>query len=94
MSQISFAAVIFSFSAIKSKRKKKLSCLTKLAIKFPRTRRLVIANNNIKAQLISSLSPSPLNSVLSKASTLKIFHQKLFLSLNSVRQATNQLNNQ
>lgn len=32
--------------------------------------------------------------MLSKASTLDVFHQELFLSLNGVRQATDRLNNQ
>lgn len=94
MSRISFAAVIFSFSAMRSERREGLSCLTELAIKFPRTRRLVIADDDIEARLIGSLSPSPLDGVLSKASTLEIFHQELFLSLNGVRQATDRLNNQ
>lgn len=84
MSRISFAAVIFSFSAMRSERREGLSCLTELAIKFPRTRRLVIADDDIEARLIGSLSPSP----------LEIFHQELFLSLNGVRQATDRLNNQ
>ena len=47
MSRISFAAVIFSFSALRSERREGLSCLTELAIKFPRTRRLVIADDDI-----------------------------------------------
>lgn len=85
MSRISFAAVIFSFSAMRSARREGLSCLTELAIKFPRTRRLVIADDDIEARLIGSLSPSPLDGVL---------HQELFLSLNGVRQATDRLNNQ
>lgn len=84
----------FSFSAMRSERREGLSCLTELAIKFPRTRRLVIADDDIEARLIGSLSPSPLDGVLSKASTLEIFHQELFLSLNGVRQATDRLNNQ
>ena len=37
MSRISFAAVLFfSFSAMRSERREGLSCLTELAIKFPR----------------------------------------------------------
>ena len=79
---------------MRSERREGLSCLTELAIKFPRTRRLVIADDDIEARLIGSLSPSPLDGVLSKASTLEIFHQELFLSLNGVRQATDRLNNQ
>ncbi|TNA40266.1 DNA-binding transcriptional activator BglJ [Klebsiella pneumoniae] len=79
MSRISFAAVIFSFSAMRSERREGLSCLT---------------DDDIEARLIGSLSPSPLDGVLSKASTLEIFHQELFLSLNGVRQATDRLNNQ
>ncbi|MHA6495645.1 DNA-binding transcriptional activator BglJ, partial [Escherichia coli] len=51
-------------------------------------------DDDIEARLIGSLSPSPLDGVLSKASTLEIFHQELFLSLNGVRQATDRLNNQ
>lgn len=68
----------FFFSAMRSERREGLSCLTELAIKFPRTRRLVIADDDIEARLIGSLSPSPLDGVLSKASTLEIFHQELF----------------
>lgn len=94
MSRVSFVAVIFSFSAMRSERREGLSYLTELAIKFPRTRRLVIADDDIEARLIGSLSPSPLDGVLSKASTLDIFYQELFLSLNGVRQATDRLNNQ
>ena len=55
---------------------------------------IVFADDDIEARLIGSLSPSPLDGVLSKASTLEIFHQELFLSLNGVRQATDRLNNQ
>ncbi|EJZ2266666.1 DNA-binding transcriptional activator BglJ [Escherichia albertii] len=94
MSRVSFTAVIFSFSAMRTERREGLSCLNELAIKFPRTRRLVIADDDIEARLIGSLSPSPLDGVLSKASTLDVFYQELFLSLNGVRQATDRLNNQ
>ncbi len=57
----------FLFSAMRGERREGLSCLTELAIKFPRTRRLVIADDDIEARLIGSLSPSPLDGVLSKS---------------------------
>lgn len=69
----------FFFSAMRSERREGLSCLTELAIKFPRTRRLVIADDDIEARLIGSLSPSPLDGVLSKASTLEIFIRNSFV---------------
>ncbi len=47
MSRVSFTAVIFSFSAMRTERREGLSCLNELAIKFPRTRRLVIADDEV-----------------------------------------------
>ncbi|MGC6746351.1 DNA-binding transcriptional activator BglJ [Escherichia coli] len=94
MTRISFAAVIFFFSAMRSERREGLSCLTELAIKFPRTRRLVIADDDIEARLIGSLSPSPLDGVLSKSVNAGDFSSGTLLSLNGVRQATDRLNNQ
>ncbi|MFV2626753.1 bgl operon transcriptional regulator BglJ, partial [Escherichia coli] len=49
---------------------------------------------DIDPRLIGSLSTTPLEGVLIKASTLEIFHQELFLSLYGVRQATDRLINQ
>ena len=95
MSRISFAAVIFSFSAMRSERREGLSCLTELAIKFPRTRRLVIADDDIE-EFAFDLNEFFKTNESGKFvhDTLEIFHQELFLSLNGVRQATDRLNNQ
>lgn len=65
-----------------------LAYLAELAVNFPRVRRLVIADDDAEARLIDSLSPSPLDGVLSKASSLASFQEKLFLLLNSKREVT------
>lgn len=57
MLKMSFSAVIFSLSAIRSDRRAGLAYLTELAINFPRIRRVVIADDDAEARLIGSLSP-------------------------------------
>lgn len=86
MMTTSFSAVIFSLSAIRKERRVGLSCLNELANKNPRMRRLVIADDDMEARLINSLSPSPLDGVLSKASTLLVLQEDLYNSLTCIRQ--------
>lgn len=74
MLRILFAAVIFFFFAMRSERREGLFCLTELAIKFLRTWRLVIADDDIEAWLIGLLLLLLLDGVLSKALTLEIFY--------------------
>ncbi|EBC9528644.1 bgl operon transcriptional regulator BglJ, partial [Salmonella enterica subsp. enterica serovar Kentucky] len=62
-----FSAVIFSLSALRTERRTGLSSLTELAINYPHMRRLVIADDDAEARLISALSPLPLDGVISKA---------------------------
>ncbi|HAT3904210.1 TPA: DNA-binding transcriptional activator BglJ [Citrobacter koseri] len=83
-----FSVVIFSLSAMREDRRMGLAYLAELAVNFPRVRRLVIADDDAEARLIDSLSPSPLDGVLSKASSLASFQEKLFLLLNSKREVT------
>lgn len=56
-----FSAVIFSLSALRTERRTGLSSLTELAINYPHMRRLVIADDDAEARLISALSPLPLD---------------------------------
>lgn len=53
-----FSAVIFSLSALRTERRTGLSSLTELAINYPHMRRLVIADDDAEARLISALSPA------------------------------------
>lgn len=80
-----FSAVIFSLSALRTERRTGLSSLTELAINYPHMRRLVIADDDAEARLISALSPLPLDGVISKASPLDVLQDALFTSLNSAR---------
>lgn len=72
-----FSAVIFSLSALRTERRTGLSSLTELAINYPHMRRLVIADDDAEARLISALSPLPLDGVISKASPLDVLQDAL-----------------
>ncbi|MDL4620096.1 DNA-binding transcriptional activator BglJ [Citrobacter amalonaticus] len=85
MSTTAFTAVIFSLSSIRKDRRVGLRCLTELAVNFPGMRRLVIADDDVEARLIGTLSPSPLDGVLSKSATLPVLQEALFTALNGTR---------
>ncbi|MDN8557870.1 DNA-binding transcriptional activator BglJ [Citrobacter werkmanii] len=93
MLKMSFSAVIFSLSAIRTDRRAGLTYLTELAINFPRIRRIVIADDDAEARLIGSLSPLPLDGVVSKASSLTVLQDALFTALNCPTQVTESAKN-
>lgn len=88
MLKMSFSAVIFSLSAIRTDRRAGLAYLTELAINYPRIRRVVIADDDAEARLIGSLSPLPLDGVVSKASSLTVLQDALFTALSSPGRGT------
>ena len=57
-------------------------------MKHPRIKRVVIADDDDEARLIGSLSPLPLDAVISKASTLNVLQEELFAALDCVRGET------
>ncbi|ECG8589520.1 DNA-binding transcriptional activator BglJ [Salmonella enterica subsp. salamae] len=89
----SFSAVIFSLSALRTERRTGLACLTELAVNYPHIRRLVIADDDVEARLISVLSPLPLDGIISKASSLEVLQDALFTSLNGARRAVERTGN-
>ena len=88
MLKMSFSAVILSLSAIRTDRRAGLTYLTELAINYPRIRRVVIADDDAEARLIGSLSPLPLDGVVSKASSLTVLQDALFTALSSPGRGT------
>ncbi|WP_336219578.1 DNA-binding transcriptional activator BglJ [Citrobacter amalonaticus] len=80
-----FSAVIFSLSSNRKDRRVGLLCLSELAENHPGMRRLVIADDDVEARLIGALSPSPLDGVLSKTTTLDALQEALFDALNGIR---------
>ena len=65
-----------------------MAYLTELAINYPRIRRVVIADDDAEARLIGSLSPLPLDGVVSKASSLTVLQDALFTALSSPGRGT------
>lgn len=80
-----FSAVIFSLSSIRKYRRVGLMSLTGLAENYPGMRRLVIADDDVEARLISVLSPFPLDGVLSKEAPLPALQEALFTALSGAR---------
>lgn len=85
MSTTVFSAVIFSLSSIRKARRVGLMSLIELAENYPGMRRLVIAEDDVEARLISALSPSPLDGVLSKENSLPALQDALFTALSGTR---------
>ncbi|MDM2735925.1 DNA-binding transcriptional activator BglJ [Citrobacter sp. Ct235] len=93
MSSTVFSAVIFSLSSVRKARRVELMSLTELAENYPAMRRLVIADDDAEARLISALSPSPLDGVLSKANSLPALQEALFTALSGTRRISESNNN-
>ncbi|EMN3918142.1 TPA: DNA-binding transcriptional activator BglJ [Citrobacter amalonaticus] len=93
MSSTVFSAVIFSLSSVRKARRVELMSLTELAENYPGMRRLVIADDDDEARLISALSPSPLDGVLSKANSLPALQEALFTALSGTRRISESNNN-
>lgn len=93
MSTTVFSAVIFSLSSVRKARRVELMSLIELAENYPAMRRLVIADDDAEARLISALSPSPLDGVLSKANSLPALQEALFTALSGTRRISESNNN-
>ena len=93
MSTTVFSAVIFSLSSVRKARRVELMSLTELSENYPAMRRLVIADDDAEARLISALSPSPLDGVLSKANSLPALQEALFTALSGTRRISESNNN-
>ncbi|MFA9595448.1 DNA-binding transcriptional activator BglJ [Citrobacter telavivensis] len=93
MSSTVFSAVIFSLSSVRKARRVELMSLTELSENYPGMRRLVIADDDDEARLISALSPSPLDGVLSKANSLPALQEALFTALSGTRRISESNNN-
>lgn len=93
MLNIPFSAVIFSLPAIRTDRRAGLVYLTELAVNFPHIRRVVIADDDAEVRLIGSLSPLPLDGVLSKASSLSVLQEGIFAALNFASRETESTKN-
>ncbi|EDP8671533.1 DNA-binding transcriptional activator BglJ [Salmonella bongori] len=89
----SFSAVIFSLSALRTERRTGLTCLMEMVINYPHIRRLVIADDDVEARLISALSPLPLDGVISKSSPLDVLQDALFTALNGTRRMPERTDN-
>lgn len=76
-----FYAVIFSLPGTREHRRECLAFFNDVAKNHPLMKRLVMANNESEARLISQLSLTPLHGILNKAEPLNFFADSLLLAL-------------
>lgn len=67
-----FFSVIYSLSSMRELRRECLLCLHTLSMANPGIQRIVLADDDREARLVSRLSPSRLHGVLSKSASLPI----------------------
>jgi DNA-binding NarL/FixJ family response regulator len=67
-----FFSVIYSLSSMRELRRECLLCLHALSLTNPGIQRIVLADDDREARLVSRLSPSRLHGVLSKSASLPI----------------------
>lgn len=70
--QIRFFSVIYSLSGIRQQRRECLRCLHMLSLTYPGIQRIVLADDDREARLVSRLSPSRLHGILSKSTSLPV----------------------
>lgn len=83
-----FSMLMFSLSALRTDRRAGLIYLTELAVNYPHIRRVVIADDDAEVRLIGSLSPLPLDAVISKSSALSELQERLATVLDCVTEGT------
>ncbi|WP_318356322.1 DNA-binding transcriptional activator BglJ [Enterobacter sp.] len=82
---INFMAIIFSLPGLRAQRITCLHNLVELTCANPTIKRIVLANDDTEARLMSLLSPSPTHGVISKDLKVKELKDKLSSALNETQ---------
>lgn len=80
-----FFSLIYSLSGTRAQRLECLRALNHMERNYPDRRRIVLAGNDMEAQLVSRFSPTSLHGVLSKTTSLELMRQQLWKWLNDTR---------
>lgn len=81
-----FFSVIYSLSGSREQRREGLMLLSELSHLYPKTQRIMLANDEREARLVSHLAPSGLHGIISKAAPLDLLQAQLVTLLRETRQ--------
>lgn len=85
LSKRAFFSVIYSLSGSREQRREGLVLLSELSQLYPKTQRIVLANDEREARLVSHLAPSGLHGIISKTATLDVLQAQLITLLRETR---------
>ncbi len=80
-----FFSVIYSLSGSREQRREGLVLLSELSQQYPKTQRIMLANDEREARLVSHLAPSGLHGIISKTAPLDILQTQLVTLLRETR---------
>lgn len=93
MRKTNFFSVIYSLSGLRGPRKECLMCMHLLSISNSRIQRIVLAEDDGEARLVSRIYPAELHGILSKACDLKAMLSQLVTLLGETRRLNDNIIN-
>ncbi|POP45678.1 bgl operon transcriptional regulator BglJ [Superficieibacter electus] len=85
LSKRGFFSVIYSLSGSREQRREGLVLLSELSQLYPKTQRIILANDEREARLVSHLAPSGLHGIISKTASLDVLQAQLVTLLRETR---------
>lgn len=93
MNKTDFFSVIFSLSGLRGPRRECLMCMQMLSASQPGIQRIVLANDDREARLVSRLYPAELHGILSKSDALTALLSQLVTLLGETRRLNDNIIN-
>jgi DNA-binding NarL/FixJ family response regulator len=93
MRKTDFFSVIFSLSGLRGPRRECLMCMHMLSASRPRIQRIILAEDDREARLVSRLYPAELHGILSKSDTLSALLSQLVTLLAETRRLNDNIIN-
>ncbi|MGK9172463.1 DNA-binding transcriptional activator BglJ [Yokenella regensburgei] len=93
MCKTDFFSVIYSLSGLREPRRECLMCLHMLSVSHPGIQRIVLAEDDREARLVSRLYPKELHGILSKSDTLNALLSQLVTLLGETRRVNDNVIN-
>lgn len=93
MRETDFFSVIFSLSGLRGPRRDSLMCLQKLSLSRPGIQRIVLAEDDREARLVSRLYPTELHGIISKSDSIDALLSQVTLLLAETRRVNENIIN-
>lgn len=93
MNKTDFFSVIYSLSGLREPRRECLMCLNMLSVSHPGIQRIVLAEDDREARLVSRLYPKELHGILTKSDTLSALLSQLVTLFGETRRVNDNVIN-